>query len=194
VFKEHPGAALRVVGISMAGNLLNYLWLVHFPTYVHLKTGLPLKDAFSASMISVVVSLFLVPAFGALSDRIGRKPVLMAFALGSAIYIGPGLAMLSDNFWVDTAVVTIGMALVSLFSGTVSAVLAEQFPAEVRATGVSFPYAVAVALFGGTAPWVVTTMTQHGIGNLIWVYVATVCAVGFAVYATMPETSRKALD
>jgi len=194
IFKKHPKAALRVVGIAMAGNLLNYLWLVHFPTYVHLKTGLSLKDALSVSMISVAVSLVLVPLFGALSDRIGRRPLLMGFAAGSALFIGPGLALLSDNFWVDTAIVTTGMVFVSMFSGVIAAVLVEQFPAEVRATGVSFPYAVAVTLFGGTAPWVVTTMTAHGIGNFVWVYVAAVCAIGFAVYATMPETHKKSLS
>lgn len=194
MFREHPKAALRVIGISMAGNLVNYLWLVHFPTYVHLKTGMPLKEAFSASMISVAISIPLVPAFGALSDRIGRRPVLMAFALGSGIFVGPGLAMLSNDFWVVTLVVTVGMAFASMFAGTIAAVLAEQFPAGVRATGVSFPYAIAVTLFGGTAPWVVTTMSQHGIGNFVWVYVAIVCAISFTVYATMPETNRKAID
>jgi MHS family alpha-ketoglutarate permease-like MFS transporter len=194
MFMQHPKAALRVIGIAMAGNLLNYLWLVHFPTYVHVKTGLPLKDALSASMISVAVSLFLIPAFGALSDRIGRRPVLMLFAAGSALFVGPGLGLLSDHFWLDALIATIGMALVSLFSGTVAAVMAEQFPAEVRATGVSFPYAVSVTLFGGTAPWIVTTMTQAGIGHLVWVYVAAICAIGFGVYALMPETNRNALD
>ncbi len=194
IFKEHPKAAFRAIGLAMAGNLLNYIWLVHFPTYVHLKTGMPLQDAFAASMISVAASLVLIPLAGALSDRIGRRPVLMMFAAGSAIFIGPGLAMLSGNFWFDTAIVTFGMALSSLYAGAIAAVMAEQFPAEVRATGVSFPYAIAVTIFGGTAPWIVTTMTKAGVGGYFWIYVAAVCAVSFCVYATMPETNRKALN
>ncbi|WP_457323717.1 MFS transporter [Roseateles sp. P5_E11] len=194
MFKEHPRAALRVVGIAMSGNLINYIWLVYFPTYAHLKTGMPLKEALSASMISIVISLFLVPAFGALSDRIGRKPVLITFALGSALFVGPGMALLSGNFWMDTLIATIGMALASMFSGTVSTVLAEQFPAEVRATGVSFPYAVAVAIFGGTGPWIVQTMTKYGVGHLAWVYIAAICMISLVVYVVMPETNRKVLD
>ncbi len=194
VFQKHPRAALRVIGIAMAGNLISYLWLVHFPTYVHVKTGLPLKDAFTASLISIAVSLVLVPLAGALSDRVGRRPVLIAFALGSAVFVGPGLAALSNDFWVDTAVVTIGMALASLFAGVVACAMAEQFPAEVRATGVSFPYAIAVTLFGGTAPYIVTAFTKAGIDNLLWVYVAAVCLISCVVYLRMPETSRSALD
>jgi MHS family alpha-ketoglutarate permease-like MFS transporter len=193
MLRRHPSAAVRVIGIAMAGNLLNYLWLVHFPTYLHTETGLPLKDAFSASMISVAVSLVLIPAFGAWSDRIGRRRVLMLFAAGSALFAGPGLALLSANFWLDVLIVTVGMALVSLFSGAVAATMAEQFPADVRATGVSLPYAISVTLFGGTTPWVVTTLTHAGSGHLVWIYVAAICAISFAVYARMPESHRKAL-
>ncbi len=194
VFQKHPRSVLRVIGIAMAGNLVSYLWLVHFPTFVHVKTGLPLKDAFTASLISIGVSLLLVPLAGALSDRVGRRPVLIAFALSSAAFVGPGLAALSNNFWVDTAIVTIGMALASLFAGVVASAMAEQFPAEVRATGVSLPYAIAVTVFGGTAPYIITAFTKAGIGNLLWVYIAAVCLISCVVYMRMPETSRKTLD
>jgi MHS family alpha-ketoglutarate permease-like MFS transporter len=194
MLKEHPKAALRVICIAMAGNLLNYLWLVHFPTYVHLKTGLPLREAFTASGISIVVSLVLIPLVGMLADRIGRKPVLMMFAGGSALFAYPGLNLLSNDFWTDTLLVTIGMALVTGFSATCAAVMAEQFPAKVRVTGVALPYAISVTLFGGTAPYIMTAMTNAGHSGLIWVYVAGISLVGFVVYATMPETKGKELD
>jgi MHS family alpha-ketoglutarate permease-like MFS transporter len=72
--------------------------------------------------------------------------------------------------------------------------MAEQFPARVRATGVALPYAVSAALFGGTLPYIVTAMSNSGLSQYLWVYVATVCAVGFVVYARMPETRGKVLD
>jgi MHS family alpha-ketoglutarate permease-like MFS transporter len=78
--------------------------------------------------------------------------------------------------------------LLSGFAATCATVMAEQFPAEVRATGVGFPYAVSVTLFGGTAPYVVTALSSWSYGNYTWVYVAAVCAVGAIVYARMPET------
>ncbi|BCF91705.1 MULTISPECIES: MFS transporter [Paraburkholderia] len=194
IVREHPRAALRVIGIAMAGNLCIYLWLVLFPTLAHLRTGLPLHDAFNASVISIVVSLIAIPFIGKLSDRIGRKPVLLVFAGGSALFAWPALHFLSNDFWSATAIVTIGMLLSSGFAATCATVMAEQFPARVRATGVALPYAVSAALFGGTLPYIVTAMSSSGMSQYLWVYVAAVCTVGFVVYARMPETRGKVLD
>ncbi|CAG9189485.1 Predicted arabinose efflux permease, MFS family [Paraburkholderia sabiae] len=194
IVREHRRAALRVIGIAMAGNLCVYLWLVLFPTLAHLRTGLPLHDAFNASVISIVVSLIAIPFIGKLSDRIGRKPVLLVFAGGSALFAWPALHFLSNDFWSATAIVTIGMLLSSGFAATCATVMAEQFPAHVRATGVALPYAVSAALFGGTLPYIVTAMSSSGLSQYLWVYVATVCVVGFVVYARMPETRGKVLD
>jgi MHS family alpha-ketoglutarate permease-like MFS transporter len=194
IVREHRRAALRVIGIAMAGNLCVYLWLVLFPTLAHLRTGLPLHDAFNASVMSIVVSLIAIPFIGMLSDRIGRKPVLLVFAGGSALFAWPALHFLSNDFWSATAIVTIGMLLSSGFAATCATVMAEQFPAHVRATGVALPYAVSAALFGGTLPYIVTAMSSSGLSQYLWVYVAAVCVVGFAVYARMPETRGKVLD
>ncbi|MEM5339198.1 MFS transporter [Paraburkholderia azotifigens] len=194
IVREHRRAALRVIGIAMAGNLCVYLWLVLFPTLAHLRTGLPLHDAFNASVISIVVSLIVIPFIGRLSDRIGRKPVLLVFAGGSALFAWPALHFLSNDFWSATAIVTIGMLLSSGFAATCATVMAEQFPAHVRATGVALPYAVSAALFGGTLPYIVTAMSNSGLSPYLWVYVAAVCVVGFVVYARMPETRGKVLD
>ncbi|RZF23875.1 MFS transporter [Paraburkholderia sp. UYCP14C] len=194
IIREHRRAALRVVGIAMAGNLCIYLWLVLFPTLAHLRTGLPLSAGFRASVISIVVSLIAIPLIGMLSDRIGRKPVLLVFAGGSALFAWPALSLLSNDFWNATVIVTIGMVLSSGFAATCATVMAEQFPAHVRATGVALPYAISAALFGGTLPYIVTAMSNSGLAQYLWVYVAAVCVVGFVVYARMPETRGKILD
>src|SRR5262249_41154120 len=155
---------------------------------------LPLSTAFRASVISIVVSLIAIPFIGMLSDRIGRKPVLLVFAGGSALFAWPALSLLSNDFWNATVIVTIGMVLSSGFAATCATVMAEQFPAHVRATGVALPYAISAALFGGTLPYIVTAMSNSGLSQYLWVYVAAVCVVGFIVYARMPETRGKTLD
>lgn len=190
---RHRRAALRVIGIAMAGNLLNYLWLVYYPTYVHIETGMPLRQALLANMIAIGGSLALIPFLGALSDRIGRRPILLAFALGSAVFAWPSFALVTNDFGSILLLQAIAVLLLSGFAATCATVMAEQFPAEVRTTGVGFPFALSVTLFGGTAPYVSTAMTSWGYGQYTWIYVVVVCLTSASVYATMPETSGKAL-
>jgi MFS transporter, MHS family, alpha-ketoglutarate permease len=191
---QHRRAALRVIGIAMAGNLLSYLWLVHYPTYVHVETGMPLRDALLANVIAISVSLVLIPIFGALSDRIGRRPILLAFALGSAIFAWPSFALVTNDFGLIVLLQTIAMVLLSGFAATCATVMAEQFPVEVRTTGVGFPYALSVTMFGGTAPYISTALTSWGYGQFTWIYVVVICVTSAFVYATMPETSGKSLS
>lgn len=85
------------------------------------------------------------------------------------------------------------MTLLAGYAANIVTVMAEQFPAEVRTTGIGFPYAISVAVFGGTAPYVTTWLATSGRQDLVWIYVAAAAAVGVAVYATMPETRDRVL-
>ncbi|MEH2474289.1 MHS family alpha-ketoglutarate permease-like MFS transporter [Nitrobacteraceae bacterium AZCC 2299] len=191
---KHRGATFRVIGIAMAGNLLNYLWLVHYPTFIHVQTGMPLQYALLASIIAIGVSLLIIPSLGKLADRIGRKPVLLGFALGSAMFAWPSFALVANDFGRILLLNVIAMSLLSGFAATCATVMAEQFPAEVRATGVGFPFALSVTIFGGTAPYISTALASWGYGTYTWIYVAAVCLTSAAVYATMPETKGKELN
>lgn len=82
---SHRRDALRVIGIAMAGNLLNYVWMVSYPSQVHLITGMSIRDTLLAGAVAVTVSLLLMPVVGMLADRVGRRPVLIAFAVGSIL-------------------------------------------------------------------------------------------------------------
>lgn len=95
---HHPRAALRVAGITIAGTLTYYIWLNYLPTYANITTGIPLKDAFLAQTISIAVFMLLLPFAGMLSDKVGRKKTLGAFAVGFILFSYPLLAMLSNNF------------------------------------------------------------------------------------------------
>ncbi len=194
VLRDHPKAALLVIGITMAGTLVNYLWLVHFPTYLHMKTGVSLREAFGAGLIALIVSLIAIPCAGALSDRIGRRPILLAFAAGSMLFAGPSLALLSGNFWADTAILVIGVVLSCGYSGTCVAVMAELFPATVRATGISLPYSISVTIFGGSLPYIMTALERAGLSQVVWAYIALICFGSFVVFACMRETRGKPLD
>ncbi|UKA66586.1 MFS transporter [Arthrobacter sp. FW306-05-C] len=194
MFVKHPGSTLRVFGITIAGTLLYYMWVSYMPTYAAVATGIPLSQALLANFIAVGLFLVLLPFAGILSDRIGRKPTMTAFAAGFLLFSWPAFALLNGNFWMLLLIEVVGIILLLGYSANCAVIMAEQFPAEVRATGIGLPYALAVAIFGGTAPYLTTWMNASGLGQLVWLYCAVAAAIGVAVYATMPETKGKALD
>ena len=193
MFRDHPGATARVFGITIAGTLLYYMWVSYMPTYAHVTTGLPLNQALLANVIAMVVFLVLLPFAGILSDKIGRKPTMSIFAGGFLLFAWPAFTFLSGTFWSLFIIQVIGILFLLGYSANCAVIMAEQFPPEVRATGIGLPYALAVAIFGGTAPYITTWMSGAGYGNLVWVYCAVAAAIGLVVYLTMPETKGKVL-
>ncbi|OYO02922.1 MHS family alpha-ketoglutarate permease-like MFS transporter [Propionibacteriaceae bacterium ES.041] len=190
---KHPGAALRVMGITIAGTLTYYIWISYMPGFARSSAGIPLRDGLLANTIALIYFLCILPFVALLSDRIGRKPTLLGFAIGFMLFAYPGIAMIQGGFWMLLLSEIIGLTLLAGYSANTAAVMAEQFPAEVRTTGIGLPYALAVALFGGTAPYITTWMNTNGYGQLVWIYVAAACLVGVIVYATMPETKGRPL-
>lgn len=190
---EHPRAAVRVAGITVAGTLLYYVWIVYLAQYANLTTGLPLNQALWANTIAQAVFIVVLPFGGMLSDRIGRKPTMLAFAGGFVVLGWPMLALLRNDFWVFLGLSVLGMLLIVGYSANCATVMAEQFPAEVRTVGIALPYALAVALFGGTAPYITTWLFSHHLQSWVAAYVMIAGAVGVVVYALMPETKGKAL-
>jgi MFS transporter, MHS family, alpha-ketoglutarate permease len=194
MFVRHPGAALRVAGITVAGTLTYYIWVTYLPTYANVATGIPLDEALLSQTLCLAVFIVALPFAGMLSDRIGRKPTLGAFAGGFVLLAWPLLHLLSDSFWSVFAVQLAGMLLILGYSANCAVIMAEQFPAEVRATGIALPYALAVAVFGGTAPYVTTWLSEAGLRHLVWLYVAAASLISLVVYLTMPETKDKEFD
>jgi MFS transporter, MHS family, alpha-ketoglutarate permease len=190
---DHPRAAIRVVGITIAGTLIYYVWISYMVGYAHSTTQIPLKQAFLANTIATALFLVLLPFGGMLSDRVGRKPTLLAFAVGFFIIAWPAFALLRNDFWILLGVEIVGVVLLVGYSANCATVMAEQFPAEVRTVGVGLPYALAVALFGGTAPYVTTWLASNGLKEWVFLYVMAAALIGIVVYATMPETRGKEL-
>jgi MFS transporter, MHS family, alpha-ketoglutarate permease len=190
---QYPLESLRVIGITLAGTLTYYMWLIYMPTYVHSTTGMPLSRALQINLISLIIFVILIPFMGLLSDRVGRKPVLSTFALGFVILSYPLFTFVTNSVWHIFVVELVGIFFLSMFSGNIATVMAEQFPTRVRTSGIAFPYALAVAMFGGTAPFITTYLIS--IHNYLGVagYVIVASAMSAVVYLTMPETRTKVL-
>ncbi|RYU09703.1 MFS transporter [Nocardioides iriomotensis] len=189
ILKDHPLAALRVVGITIAGTLLYYIWLNYMPGYASTTGDVELQEGLAANFIAVAFFMVLLPFVALLSDRIGRKPTMFGFAFGFLLFAYPAFQLLDGaGFGTLLVVELIGVALLTGYSANCAVIMSEQFPPEVRSTGIGLPYAAAVALFGGTAPYITTWMAENGYRDLTWMYVAAAALIGCVVYATMPET------
>ena len=188
VVRRYPRESLRVAGLSVGVTVTYYIWMSFLPTYAFLVGGLPLHKGFTGNLIALILFIFVVPLMAQLSDRvIGPKPLLVGHALGFVVLAWPLLrAAQTGSFgWYLVAAIT-GSLLLASVGAVLAAVQADQFPAEVRSTGIGFPYAVTVAVFGGTAPLVATALISKGLGGWIPFYVIAAQAVTAAVALVMP--------
>src|SRR5699024_3449115 len=158
VLWKHPLSSLRVIGMSLAGVLIYYVWITYMPGYASSAIGnVTLQTALTANTISLTYFLILLPFVAILADKIGRKPIMITFAGGFVLFSYPAFRLLEGGgFWTLFLVEIIGMTLLAGYASLIATVMAEQFPAEVRTTGIAFPYAISVAVFGGTAPYITT--------------------------------------
>lgn len=188
VFRRYPREALRVVGIVAAGTALVQFWFVYLPTLAQLRTGAPLRTGQVAASIGLAVFTLLLPLFGALSDRFGRRPLLLFFALGSAATAVPLLLGLRADLASLTVAASVAGVFLSAYAGSLAAVMAEQFPPEVRTAGISLPYGIAVAVFGGLTPLVATALQGAGRFDVFLVGLVVACLASAVVFWRMAET------
>ena len=183
-----------VAAVTVAGTVTYYTWTTYFPTYAQTAAGVPAAEALTVSTIALAFFGLLQPLGGMLSDRIGRKPVLIVFAAGFAIGVVPLLALVSSTFVVLLLVQCAGMVLLTGYTAVAAALNAELVPGRVRASGIGFPYSLTVAVFGGTAPYVATWLASTGHPGWFGWYVATLALFGLVVYLRLPETAHRPLD
>ncbi len=190
--KDHPNESW-IVFVMQMGTVMFYIWTVFLPTYAHLAGGLPLNQAFLGGMISLVVFCIATPAAGALSDRIGRRPVLITYAVGFLVLVWPMLRLLQNgDFTTFLMVDIVGCVLLAMADGVLSATLCELFPTQVRASGVGLPYAICSAIFSGTAPLIAAWLLNRHMVGLLALYIMVISAIGAVTFWKMREPSRNA--
>jgi MHS family proline/betaine transporter-like MFS transporter len=151
LFSRFPRQMISGFAVSTAVNVMSYVIITYLPLYAQKTLGLPQKTAFQVLLIAVALRMALVPLFGWLSDRVGRKPVLAA-ALGlfvATIYPAYAFAISAPGFASLLAVEVWFAVLIAAAYGPVPAYLSELFPTRVRATGLSIVYNLAATIFGG---------------------------------------------
>lgn len=192
--RKHPRQSLLICGITAGGTIAYYTWTSYLPTYAELNTDISKSQALLSGTLSLAFFALLQPVGGLLSDRFGRRPLLLFFGIGFAVLSVPLLHSLDGSFGSLLMVQCAGMVLLTGFTSISAAVNAEVFPARVRAAGIGFPYSLTVALFGGTAPYMGTLFKEIGEPGLFPWYVAVLCLASSAVYLKLPETAHKELE
>ena len=192
---KHPREILLVFGLTMGGTLAFYTYTAYMPTFLVNTVKLTRDQANLISFITLFLYAAVQPVFGAISDRIGRKPVLLWFGILGTLCTVPLLTALSETRDFTTALLLVMAALliVSGYTSINSVVKAELFPAGVRALGVGLPYALAASMFGGTAPFVALWFKGQGHEPYFYYYVSGMVFISLVVYATMRDTGRESL-
>jgi MFS transporter, MHS family, proline/betaine transporter len=191
----HAKEILVCMGIVVSGTISFYVILIYIPTFARTQLHLPLDQAFLAQSIGLACEVALIPICGILSDRVGRKPVMIA-ALGlSLIVTYPLFAWVSSNpsFANLLAMQVVLCGLFGIFNGPVSTALGEQFPTRVRSTALAIGYNIAVMLFGGFAQFFVTWLI-HASGTPIApaFYLIFGAAVGLLATVFLAERAGEA--
>ncbi|MCM2425959.1 MFS transporter [Streptomyces sp. RKAG337] len=189
---KHRREAFLVMALTMGGTVAYYTYTVYLTKYLSSSAGLPKQTATLVSFCALTVFACLQPLAGALSDRIGRRPLLITFAVGSTFLTVPIMTMLRhvSGFWSALGLALLALVVVTGYTSINACVKAELFPTHIRALGVALPYALANALFGGTAEYVALWFKKGGIESGYYWYVAGCAAVSLVVYLSMRETKE----
>jgi MHS family alpha-ketoglutarate permease-like MFS transporter len=192
---RHPRAVLTVVGLTMGGTLAFYTYTTYMHKFLVNSAGMDSRTASLLNASTLFVYMLLQPVVGALSDRVGRRPVLIAFGILGVLFTVPILDRLqsvqtaTQAFWLITA----ALCIVSGYTAINAVVKAELFPVEIRALGVGLPYALTVAIFGGTAEYVALWFKEIGRESGFYWYVTACIGCSLLVYLAMPDTRTHSL-
>ncbi|MCA3183600.1 MFS transporter [Cupriavidus sp.] len=196
VLRDHPREVLAGLGVTILWTVCTYVLVFYMPSYAKQQLGLPLGATFQSTAICGAIILVLCPLMGMLSDRVGRKRMLSVVALAILVLAYPLFHWLNVSPTTSTLLqvqIVLGI-LLAAFTGPAPAVLAEQFPTEVRSTGLSLAYNFAVTIFGGFAPLIVTWLIESTHNKLAPAfYVIVAAAISLVALAFMHDRTGKKL-
>src|SRR6476661_3088337 len=192
---KHPREALLVLGLTAGGTLAFYAYTTYLQKFLVNTTGFSKDTATQISAAALFVFMCLQPAVGALSDRIGRKPVMIAFGVSGVLLTVPIMTALAtaDSPFIAFLLAMTSLVIVSGYTAINAVVKAELFPAHIRALGVALPYAIANAAFGGTAEYVALWFKSNGMESAFFWYVTGMIGVSLLVYLFMRDTKHRSL-
>nr|WP_179233039.1 MFS transporter [Paenibacillus rigui] len=189
---KHRKAVLTVVGLTLGGTLAFNTYTTYLQKFMVNSVGMGKETVSWINFIALLVFVVLQPLAGMLSDRIGRRPLLIFFGIFGTLYTVPMFLFMQNTHspYVAFLLMMGGLFIVTAYTSINAIVKAELFPTEIRALGVGFPYGLTVAIFGGTAEYIALYCKSIGAESLFFYYVAGCIAISLIVYWFMGDTSR----
>ena len=189
---KHPREVAIVAGLTMGGTVAFYTFTTYMQKFLVNSSGFAKDTATLIMAVALFLYMLMQPLVGAISDRIGRRSVLISFGVLGTLCTVPLLTSLEGTRdpWIAFVLVLAGLTIVSGYTAINAVVKAELFPTHVRALGVGLPYALTVALFGGSAEYMALWFKQGGNAAWFYWYVTACIAISLAVYAGMRDTRK----
>lgn len=189
---KYPRELLTVVGLTLGGTIAFYTFSTYMQKFLVNTVHLSKEKSTLLSFASLFIFALLQPLFGLLSDRIGRKPLLIAFGILGTLCTYPILTALSaaTSTLLIFFLMVMALIIVSGYTSINAIVKAELFPAHIRALGVGLPYALTVAIFGGTAEYIALWFKNIGHESYFYWYVTLCIFISLVLYTTMKDTKH----
>ena len=195
LFRDHPKEAFLVMALTAGGTLAFYAYTTYMQKFLVNTAHLPETTVSWIMAAALLLFVCLQPLAGHISDRVGRKPLMIGFGIAGMLLSVPIFMMLEtvQNPVLAFLLVFAALLIVTGYTSINAVVKAELFPAHIRALGVALPYAIANALFGGTAEYVALGLKTAGVERLFYWYVTGMIALSLIVYWRMRDTKRHSL-
>ncbi|CAN5405321.1 MFS family transporter [soil metagenome] len=193
VFTEHLKPFMIVLGYTAGGSLIFYTFTTYMQKYL-VNTAQMDHRVVNVVMSAVLFTYMIMqPPIGALSDRIGRRTQMRLFGLLATLCVVPLMYAIGGvkSPYMAYVLIVLALAIVSLYTSISGVVKAEMFPPEVRALSVGFAYAIANALFGGSAEYVALWFKDYGMEPSFYWYVTIMCAIALVAAIVMPDPKVK---
>jgi MHS family alpha-ketoglutarate permease-like MFS transporter len=189
---KYPKEVLTVMGLTLGGTIAFYTFSTYMQKFLVNTVHLTKEKSTMLSFASLLVFALVQPLFGLLSDKVGRKPLLIGFGVLGTLCTYPILTSLtSATSLVFIFLLMIGaLIIVSGYTSINAVVKAELFPAHIRALGVGLPYALTVAIFGGTAEYLALWFKNIGHESYFYWYVTVCILISLILYTTMRDTKH----
>ncbi|WP_435158290.1 MFS transporter [Amycolatopsis sacchari] len=186
--RQHPKAVGQLIGITMLSTLCYYTFFSALTPFAVKTRHASDVDVFLALSVGTALFVVLQYPYGMLSDRIGRKPQLYVWSGLTAVLIVPLSALVRPGLGGLLVVFCVGLGLYAALSSLAPAIMSELFPTALRGLGIGAWYNLTVAVFGGTAPLVISALSAANLSTVFFWYVAVAAVITFLVLLTLPET------